>query len=608
MNNVPNMLALKRQLLQDVIVLNQHPSMLQVVVVCFNFIVFPFFPLFPSFSYMDIINITMIPTGVVPKSMGPPPRDPIPTWATPASRRTTEDVSFHYRGFTGEFEFRVPRGEASLMAQRVIQNDQAIQMHSLQVQEHQCQLGILQAQNQFHQLGIISQFANLTHAGNQTGWIPGLHLTFPNSSGQIATSVTPALTDRVTTSERPSKRFRSENVLEPPRSERGPDPLDKSGTIPSQLGTFVHQWGTQNFQSDVAPEVSAETQTKSVCFKIGRQPEKFISSSVLQIMEFKHPQLEHLGHHLWVSHPLARFSSNQFDAIRHGTLKELDWCGLYSTVLRLHSDLYQNPHRIAGGFEMGRLIEEPRQQKWIPDMHHFCRANGYQTFDEAKRMSGFWYEYVIHDLRTCFPSAFMNSRAAHVEEGIQILIASLMQYPANSILIEEFQILMSSTQTPLAILASVQPPYFRSTPKVQFNHRFLFGHNTQALALCDIVREGFIRPSSCDPADKSWLPPTSFYCRAVVPNHDDFHKSDMERLVKMCGKYGGALSDRPVCILGEAFSRQEHIRTPQGGVMADHMITMVADSAHGADQRWAFRSHLSKIKYVAVILHESKLK
>ena len=45
----------------------------------------------------------------------------------------------------------------------------------------------------------------------------------------------------------------------------------------------------------------------------------------------------------------------------------------------------------------------------------------------------------------------------------------------------------------------------------------------------------------------------------------------------MCGKYGGALSDRPVCILGEAFSRQAHIRTPQGGVMADHMIAMVVD-------------------------------
>ena len=420
----------------------------------FQFIVFVFVFLFCLVfiyghhqQFSTIFNITMLPTGVVPKSMGPPPRDPIPTWATPASRRTTEDVSFHYRGFTGEFEFRVPRGEASIMAQRVIQNDQAIQMHSLQVQEHQCQLGILQAQNQFHQLGIISQFANLTQAGNQTGWIPDLHLTFPNSLGQIAASATPALTDRVTTSERPSKRFRSENVVEPLRSEHGPDPLDESGTIPSQLGTFVHQWGTQTFQSDVAHDVSAETQTKSVCFKIGRQSETFISSSVLQIMEFKHPQLELLGHHMWVSHPLARFSSSQFDALRHGTLKELDWCGLYSTVLRLHSDLYQNPHRIAGGFEMGRLIEAPRQQKWIPNMHHFCRANEYQTLDDAKRMSAFWYEFVIHDLRTRFPSAFMHSRAAHVEEGIQILIASLMQYPANSVLIEEFQILMSSTDT-----------------------------------------------------------------------------------------------------------------------------------------------------------------
>ena len=76
-----------------------------------------------SFSFLTrLLNTIMFPAGVVPKSMGPPPRDPLPTWATPASRRTAEEVSFHYRGFTGEFEFRVPRGEASMMAQRVIQN------------------------------------------------------------------------------------------------------------------------------------------------------------------------------------------------------------------------------------------------------------------------------------------------------------------------------------------------------------------------------------------------------------------------------------------------------------------------------------------------------
>ena len=73
--------------------------------------------------------------------------------------------------------------------------------------------------------------------------------------------------------------------------------------------------------------------------------------------------------------------------------------------------------------------------------------------------------------------------------------------------------------------------------------------------MCDIVREGFIRPSSCDPADKSWLPPTSFYCRAVVPNHDDFHKSDMELLIKMCGKHGGALSDHVLYVFLEKHFR-----------------------------------------------------
>ena len=408
----------------------------------------------------------MFPAGVVPKSMGPPPRDPLPTWATPASRRTAEEVSFHYRGFTGEFEFRVPRGEASMMAQRVIQNSQAIQMNTLQIQERQCQLGMFQAQNQFHQIGVMSQFANLLHSGCQPWSLPGLHLAFPNQLEHTTSSVAPALTDRVSTLERPSKRVRSENAHGSSRSERGPDPLDNSDMTPPQIGTFVHQWGTQSFQSDVVSEVPAETQEKSVCFKLGRHAQQSISPSILEIVEFKHPQLERLGYHVWVSHPLARFSSTQFDTVRCGTLKELDWCGLYSTVLRLHTDLYQSPDQIAGGFEVGRLLEEPRQQKWIPDKYHFCRANGYQTTDEAKRMSRHWYEYVLEDLRARHPAAFTASRCDHVEEGIQTLIESFMQYPANSVLIEDFHILMSSTQMPLAILASVQPPYFRSTPKV----------------------------------------------------------------------------------------------------------------------------------------------
>lgn len=125
----------------------------------------------------------MFPASVFPKSMGPPPRDPLPTWVTPASRRTAEDVSFHYRGFTWKSEFRVPRGEASMMAQRVIQNDQAMQMNTLQIQERQCQLGMFQTQNQFPRIGVMSQFANLLHSGCQPWFLPGLQFNFSHSSG-----------------------------------------------------------------------------------------------------------------------------------------------------------------------------------------------------------------------------------------------------------------------------------------------------------------------------------------------------------------------------------------------------------------------------------------
>ena len=93
----------------------------------------------------------------------------------------------------------------------------------------------------------MSQFANLLHSGCQPWSLPGLHLTFPNQLEHTTSSVAPALTDRVSTLERPSKRVRSENAYGSSRSERGPDPLDNSDMTPPQIGTFVHQWGTQSF-------------------------------------------------------------------------------------------------------------------------------------------------------------------------------------------------------------------------------------------------------------------------------------------------------------------------------------------------------------------------
>ena len=69
-------------------------------------------------------------------------------------------------------------------------------------------------------------------------------------------------------------------------------------------------------------------------------------------------------------------------------------------------------------------------------------------------------------------------------------------------------------------------------------------------------------------------------------------------------KLGGLNTARPICIVGRAFARQAHIRTPQGGVYADQLLGYFFDVVHGSDSRWAFRSHLSTIHGVATFISQ----
>lgn len=85
------------------------------------------------------------------------PRDPPPSWATPASRRNLVEASIHYRRFSGEYEFRVPTGDVFDIAHRVLQGNQELQMRRLQIQEYECQMGLLQAQNRLYQMQFMSQ-------------------------------------------------------------------------------------------------------------------------------------------------------------------------------------------------------------------------------------------------------------------------------------------------------------------------------------------------------------------------------------------------------------------------------------------------------------------
>ena len=330
------------------------------------------------------------------------------------SRRTTEDVSFHCRRFTGEFEFRVPRGEASLMAQRVM-----IRLFRCTV----CRFRNINANWEYFKfkinfisLGLSLNLPIWRMPGNQTGWIPGLHFIFPNSSGQIATSVT-------TCSDWSSNDLRTaiENDF---RSEKCIGNLQDRKRGSGSLGqVWYDSISARHFRTSVGELRTSKAMSllkflqrlkqKSLCFKIGRQPEKFISSSVLQVMEFEHPQLEHVGHHLWVSHPLARFSSNKFDAIRNGTLKELDWCGLYSTVLRLHSDLYQNPQiESLEDLRWADLLKNHVKQKWDSRHASFLSSQRLSNLRWSQTNEWFlvwichtWFAHMLsislHELTSC---------------------------------------------------------------------------------------------------------------------------------------------------------------------------------------------------------------
>ena len=105
----------------------------------------------------------MPPPAAVPKSFwGPPARDPPPSWVIPASRRTPQHASIHFRGFSGEFDFSIPNEEMAAITHRIIQGEQALQMHHCQIQSWQYQMGLLQTQAQIQQLQLLSQSSQVS--------------------------------------------------------------------------------------------------------------------------------------------------------------------------------------------------------------------------------------------------------------------------------------------------------------------------------------------------------------------------------------------------------------------------------------------------------------
>ena len=86
------------------------------------------------------------------------------------------------------------------------------------------------------------------------------------------------------------------------------------------------------------------------------------------------------------------------------------------------------------------------------------------------------------------------------------------------------------------------------------------------------------------------------------PRESGYTSAHILRASFTAAKYGGQESARPVVVFGLARARQNHHRVGSGGVYADHGWAHFVDAVHGADQQWAFRSHLSQIHAVGVFI------
>ena len=56
-------------------------------------------------------------------------------------------------------------------------------------------------------------------------------------------------------------------------------------------------------------------------------------------------------------------------------------------------------------------------------------------------------------------------------------------------------------------------------------------------------------------------------------------------------------------LIGLTVGRQTHATIHQGGVVSEHGANLICDIVHSQkEKRWAFRSHLSRLTHVAVLL------
>ena len=125
--------------------------------------------------------------------------------------------------------------------------------------------------------------------------------------------------------------------------------------------------------------------------------------------------------------------------------------------------------------------------------------------------------------------------------------------------------------------------------------RVTFAHNLTRLSATGVLRDGLVRPSAVDSRDPSWLPVSTFYCRASVARGPEPHhlEDSLQRTILLAQKFSDLTKTRDVAALGVGHGRQNyHLTIHHGGILCEHSATFFFDIVHGrSDQRWATNTY-----------------
>ena len=358
------------------------------------------------------------------------------------------------------------------------------------------------------------------------------------------------------------------------------------------FGMFVHCLTGHHGQSvTFTSERKSPGNRPKLVIKIGRSP------WVVEVVELLHPQSNQ--NQFWTLPTTASFQCN---CLKLEHPEKIGWWYLYQCMGRIRQDLYRDPYRIQNAYEIGAL--EIDGDKWKPSQTYFQKHAHFRPVDSVASLKQTLMQDFLNDLKNVHSPVF-TKYSTIIFQALEVLVSTLLLHSEVWALVETVDLVIDDKQHVqhlVAVAARLIPMEFTQEPTVPFAEYICFAHNTNIWSAAASLFHGYIRPSSTDPLDETWIPAVTFFCRGLTVPRPVMTKSTLISVLKKAQKYANCTTDRPTCLVGMSYSRQQHVTNIAGGVIGENACTHYFDSVHGRDKRWGVRSYLSTVSHLACLI------